>query len=552
MWKFSWVRSKAAMVLFCAVFLWKILRKRAVAVTNSFRRGWKSLRDPPRELWMALAIKMLEAYAFGATALVLVRFLSGDLGLSDTEAGWAYGLFTTLIGIYSMAVGVLVDKLGVKRSLVLGTALLFFSRVTLTFAPSNAFVFLALFGLMPIGQALGLPVLATGLKRYTNKKSRSYAFSLFHSMLNVGAFVAASFSDYAKSLWGSEGLSMNFGSLGSIQLPVYRAIFFTSIGATAIMFVIALFVREVKVTEEGEVVKFFPERVGLTTSDPLRSKKWWILLTDRLRLVVKTARTGRAWQSLLFFGLLLLYSRSLFVFVLGVLVLAFLVKHFKALARPVWKWVTPFGQTVRDGAYLRLLLFLVLLMGVRALSSSLNGFFPSYFERELGENARPGMINAINTGMVVFLAPALAFVAVRFGVFRTILIGTVISAVSVFFLTLGASVSTAVAFVVLYSIGEAIWYPRLQEYVSTTAPEGREGTFISMIALPMFFAKMGVAGLYGHMLATCCPAKGPKDSELMWQLVGVMALASPAFVYIFRRVIDKRAKTPSDVTTTSK
>jgi len=142
--------------------------------------------------------------------------------------------------------------------------------------------------------------------------------------------------------------------------------------------------------------------------------------------------------------------------------------------------------------------------------------------------------------MVIFLAPALAFVAVRVGTFRAILIGATMSAVAVFFLTFGAAMSTAVAFVVMYSIGEAIWYPRLNEYVSTTAPEGREGSFMSLIALPMFFVKMSMSGLYGYLLATYCPKEGPRDSGMMWFWVGLMALASPLLAYVFRNVIDKK------------
>jgi len=302
-------------------------------------------------------------------------------------------------------------------------------------------------------------------------------------MLNVGAFMAAPFSDYAKGLWKEEGLTINFWSLGSVQLPVYRAIFFTTIIATAMMFVIALFVREIKVTEEGEVVKVFPNRMTQTSSDPLLPKKWWILLAN---------------------------------------------------------WFRPFAETARAGRFWQLLLFLILLVGVRALTSVLNGFFPSYFERELGDGARPGTISAINSGMVIFLAPALAFVAVRVGTFRAILIGATMSAVAVFFLTFGAAMSTAVAFVVMYSIGEAIWYPRLNEYVSTTAPEGREGSFMSLIALPMFFVKMSMSGLYGYLLATYCPKEGPRDSGMMWFWVGLMALASPLLAYVFRNVIDKK------------
>jgi hypothetical protein len=54
--------------------------------------------------------------------------------------------------------------------------------------------------------------------------------------------------------------------------------------------------------------------------------------------------------------------------------------------------------------------------------------------------------------------------------------GAWISSVSLFIL-MWQSISGAILFVVVLSVGEAIWSPRLYEYTTIIAPKGREGQF---------------------------------------------------------------------------
>ena len=64
-------------------------------------------------------------------------------------------------------------------------------------------------------------------------------------------------------------------------------------------------------------------------------------------------------------------------------------------------------------------------------------------------------------------------------------------------------------FVVLLSMGEAFYSPRLYEYTAAIAPKGQEASYMAMSSLPFFLAKLGVAPLSGVLLAHFCPATGP-------------------------------------------
>ena len=55
---------------------------------------------------------------------------------------------------------------------------------------------------------------------------------------------------------------------------------------------------------------------------------------------------------------------------------------------------------------------------------------------------------------------------------------------------------------VMLSVGEALWSPRLYEYAATIAPKGQEASYMALSSLPLFGAKLMVGITSGTMLAT--------------------------------------------------
>lgn len=440
-----------------------------------FLKDYRALRGAPRELWLAFAIKVLEGFAYFSMTIVLMLWLRSELGLSFEKAGWVYGLWGTLIGIYSMLIGALIDRIGVRKSLILGTGLMLASRGIMTFSSEPMWLWLAMLGLMPLGQALGIPVLATGIRRYTTTKTRSFGFSMFYACLNLGAVVGGVFIDYAGK-WRQTGVDIDFVGW-TIHLPIYRVIFFSAFIATGLSFGLAMLMREIKINEEGKLEKFIPGAQFKPSSSSLKAR--------------------------------------------------------------LLAWIRPLTDTAKEGRFWRFLLFLVLLIGVRATTRYLESVFPAYLKAELGSDVSFGKLVALNPVIVMILAPLLVPLVTRLGTYKAILYGSMISAAGVFILTAGASYWTAIAFVVVLSIGESIWSPRLNEYAVSIAPEGREGSYMSLATIPMFFSKTAVGGLAGYLLATYLPEKGTRSPETMWLIIGLMALASPVLIFVFRKIIMK-------------
>ena len=157
--------------------------------------------------------------------------------------------------------------------------------------------------------------------------------------------------------------------------------------------------------------------------------------------------------------------------------------------------------------------------------------------REFGENTPKGAVYSINPALIIILVPIITAATSSIDPLVMIHYGTYVSAVSVFFLVLSTSLPACVLFVITLSIGEAIWSPRLYDYTTTVAPEGREGTYMALSSAPLFLAKLPVGVLSGILLQKYCPENleegEERHSKTMWLIIGLMSISSPLMITFF-------------------
>ena len=168
----------------------------------------------------------------------------------------------------------------------------------------------------------------------------------------------------------------------------------------------------------------------------------------------------------------------------------------------------------------------------------LDATFPKYMVREHGTHVMYGTILSLNPLLIVVLVPLFSPFAIYVNAYSQITLGTFLSAISPIFLAFSSSIKNAIFFVVVLSVGEAIWSPRLYEYSLTFVPKGREGTYTSLASAPMFFAKLLSGVMSGVLLEKFCPAEGPRFSTHMWLIITVMSIVSPITLFLFRSCIE--------------
>jgi proton-dependent oligopeptide transporter, POT family len=176
-----------------------------------------------------------------------------------------------------------------------------------------------------------------------------------------------------------------------------------------------------------------------------------------------------------------------------------------------------FRAVIREPAFWRLVVLITLILGVRAVYSYLYLLMPKYWLRTIGQDAAIGTLNTINPiGIVIGL---ILFIPItnKFNVFKMLVYGAMISAFSLFPLALPwnlysrdiaqAHYIMAVLCMVIVTIGEVAWSPKLYEYTAAIAPKGQEGIYLGLSLIPWFLAKTLVSAFSGHLLEYWCPEK---------------------------------------------
>ena len=217
-------------------------------------------------------------------------------------------------------------------------------------------------------------------------------------------------------------------------------------------------------------------------------------------------------------------------------------------------------EVVREPALWRLLALIALILGVRAVFAYLYLLFPKYWLRTIGPEAAIGTLQAINPILIVIGIVLFVPFVNKFNVFSMLIYGAMISAFSLLPLAVpwswfssdmaNAHYAMSLVCMIVLSVGEVIWSPKLYEYTAAVAPPGQEGTYLGLSMVPWFLAKTVVSVISGHLLARWVPEGiGPRlaagevpywnSPAAMWLLLALYALVGCVVALLLRRWFTK-------------
>jgi len=152
---------------------------------------------------------------------------------------------------------------------------------------------------------------------------------------------------------------------------------------------------------------------------------------------------------------------------------------------------------------------------------------------------------SLNALLIFILCPIVAALTARTRVYSMMIVGTAVMAAPTFLLALGPSVPGLFGFIVLMTVGEAIWQPRFLQYAAEIAPEGRTGAYMGVAQFPWFLTKVFVPIYSGAALARWCPdpAKGPLDTGTMWLVFGAVAMLTSVLLVLAKGWLGKDMRT---------
>jgi len=217
---------------------------------------------------------------------------------------------------------------------------------------------------------------------------------------------------------------------------------------------------------------------------------------------------------------------------------------------------------VSENAFWRFLALFALMMAVRAAFLYMSLLYPKYWLRVIGPDAMIGTLQAVNPFLVAAGLVVLIPIVSRFNVYSMLTYGALVSASSLFIMAIpawgNAAYYTTLASLVVLSVGEVTWSPRLTQYTTAIAPKGQEGTYYGLSQAPWFGTKMVVSTLSGHMLARWAP-EFPKGEPILrdrlaagqipfwhspsalWIILGTAALLGPTIAILLRGWFTKGA-----------
>lgn len=200
---------------------------------------------------------------------------------------------------------------------------------------------------------------------------------------------------------------------------------------------------------------------------------------------------------------------------------------------------------IRD---LRFLFFIFALIPVQTLFAHNWLTLPQYtsraFDGFVSENFE-FFVN-LNPILIFILTPMVTALTAKKNTYNMMIIGTFVMAAPTFILVLGPNFYTLMAYLILMTIGEAMWQPRFLQWVAEIAPKNMTGIYMGIGQFPWFLTKV-ITSLYsGWFLMNYCPegvSPSEMNTEMMWLIYGFIAIVSPVALIFAKTWMVKGFKT---------
>jgi MFS family permease len=462
----------------------------------------------PRALWGVNLAYVLEGTAyFGVLSYLAIYFsdvVFTGVPNPDVPAGLMVGVLTAGITLSMFFLGFVADKFGVRRALIWAFLLLLAGRLFIAgagyvFEPSGLWSTLhvtTMAGIVfiVIGYGMYQPAAYTAVRQFTNPKTAGMAFAMLYALMNLGGWLPT----FAFLLRDDDYLGLGIGGV----FWVYAA-----------MTVAALLITVVLLNRK-------------TVADAIATAK-------AETAAIKRAERGEAEPTA---------AEASAAAAAG-----------EGAVDPAATLVV-FWANVKDWAVhhpftdLKFTFFIFALIPVQTLFAYNWLVLPPYINRAyegwIGEYFE--IAANFNPILIFFFAPIVAALTQKRKVYTMMIAGTFIMAAPAFLLTLGTNGYLLFAYLLIMTIGEAMWQPRFLQYAAEIAPEGRTGVYMGVAQFPWFLTKLIVPLYSGTLLATYVPAEGPKSPETLWLISACIAMLSTFILFAARGWIGKDFKTRAD------
>jgi MFS family permease len=417
---------------------------------------------------------VLEGLTYFGVVGLLAIFFNEYIGLDDIRAGQMVGFLTAGITLSMLFLGATVDWIGVRKAFLISLGFMLVGRILLTVSPN-----------------MGNP----GLWQYSHWVAM---LGLMGIIIGYGIYQPAAYAGVKKftsaktSAMGYAMLYalMNLGGFlpGLISPPLRRAFNITGVFwvyvilTVAGMAVVALIITKKAEKEAAEEAQAEDKALGTPVTDDDEDELGGMTLREKASFYIKNFPLKD--MRFLYFIFILIPVQTLFA-------------H---------NWLTLPQYTSR----------------------AFKGFVSDNFEF---------FVN-LNPILIFILTPIVTALTARKNTYNMMIIGTFVMGFPTFILAFGPNIYTLMTYLIIMTIGEAMWQPRFLQWVAEIAPRNMTGIYMGIGQFPWFLTKIITALYSGWFLMRYCPADAAPsqmNTEMMWFIYGIIAVSSSFGLIIARK-----------------
>jgi MFS family permease len=444
-------------------------------------QSFRALKGAPSGFWYSNYAYWLDGIAYFGMLTLLAMFLHDIVGLSDNTGHKLVSVYMGMITGFMLIFGPLSDRLGVRKSLIISAVLYIVGRSILPLAPQFlpagsvllvVVLFVALM-LSAAGNGFMQPSVYAGVRKFSDEKTAAMGYGLLYAGMNLGIVFIGLVSSRIRT-------GLRIGNLIDIPGSGINGVFWFCVLVNVLMLL-------------GLLVFFTPRVERESVRSGAEAKPG-----------VEQDESARPAHAFLQHPL------------------AYVVDWFK-------------GAPVSNA---RFMFFIFALMPVQTLFAYQFLVMPQFVTRAFSPAVADNMetiVNVSNPLIIVLGVPVITALTRKVSVYRMMFVGSLVSALPTFFFLFPPNFYLLMAYLLLFSLGEAMWQPRFLQFAAELAPEGKTGAYVAWANLPWFMIKF-VAGWYtGRMMELYCPAEGPLRTETMWLIYGLVAMLSPTLLLLGAR-----------------
>lgn len=515
----------------------------SVPDSSSQQSPWQQITQPfvdlvhaPRALWGINLAYFLEGWVYfgmlGYLAMHFSDFVFRGVANPDVHSHHMVMVLTAGITISMFFFGSIADKKGVRTTLIWAFLLLLAGRIVWSSAPLvfpdtglwSGMHLMTMAGilLVVLGYGMYQPAAYAGVRKYTNPKTAGMGYAMLYALMNLGGWLPSFFA-FVREAIGITGAFWVYTGLTVTGLVATWLILTPKVEAEAI----ARAERERREMEnDADGAKAAAAKVAQVALDAGRKvpAHMWVTLAA-------VAACGLLAPKPLGFAL--------------AAAMAALVALLAAAPGPVRKanlWLA--NHPLAD---VKFFFFIFALIPVQTLFTYNWLILPQYLERAFDGvvSDKFEFFSNLNPILIFIAVPMVAAITQQRKVYNMMIAGTFVMAAPAFLLAFGTNIYTLLGYLLIMTIGEAMWQPRFLQYAAEIAPEGRTGAYMGVAQFPWFLTKMLVPLYSGLALQRYVPAEGAQSPQQMWLVFAVVAMVSPILLVLAKGWVGRDFKTKS-------